>query len=145
MIAHDIIEGLIPHKGSMCLLDRVLSWDEQRLVAATRTHLNEDNPLRERNRLRTISLFEYGAQAMAIHGALLQPGRSASHTPTPGMLVSLRNVTAHCEFAHTLPQELVVEAERLHAMDSVVQYVFRVRHSGELVIEGNAVVALQSV
>ena len=37
---------LIPHTGTMCLLDEVLEWDEVHLHARSAGHRNADNPLR---------------------------------------------------------------------------------------------------
>ena len=63
------IAALIPHQGSMCLLERIVDWDE-RASCWRRTAIAPDNPLRVEDKLRAIHLCEYGAQAMAVHGAL---------------------------------------------------------------------------
>ena len=36
---------LIPHAGTMCLLDAVLEYDARRIHATTATHAGADNPL----------------------------------------------------------------------------------------------------
>ena len=38
--------ALIPHQGSMCLLERVVEWDDQHVVLETATHRSPANPLR---------------------------------------------------------------------------------------------------
>lgn len=63
--------ALIPHQGSMCLLDSVAHWDDVRIHARSGSHARDDNPLRRDGRLRALHLCEYGAQAMAVHGGLL--------------------------------------------------------------------------
>ncbi len=74
--------SLIPHQGAMCLLDRVVEWDKDRVLLATATHRAADNPLRLDGRLRAVHLCEYGAQAMAVHGGLsAQCGRKANRSP----------------------------------------------------------------
>ena len=55
----------------MCLLDGVLAWDEKTIHAISDGHARADNPLRGEHGLHTVHLAEYGAQAMAVHGALL--------------------------------------------------------------------------
>ncbi|PYK43074.1 MAG: 3-hydroxylacyl-ACP dehydratase, partial [Verrucomicrobia bacterium] len=37
------IRTLIPHAGSMCLLDSVLDWDDESIVCITNTHRDPTN------------------------------------------------------------------------------------------------------
>jgi predicted hotdog family 3-hydroxylacyl-ACP dehydratase len=134
------IASLIPHQGSMCLLERVLDWDASHVVLETATHRSLSNPLRSDGRLRAIHLCEYGAQAMAVHGALVS-GAAGGHA-TPGMLVSLRSVTLTRDYVEDLPDVLIVEARRLQASATSLQYSFRITHSGDLLAEGRAAVML---
>jgi predicted hotdog family 3-hydroxylacyl-ACP dehydratase len=131
------IASLIPHQGGMCLLERIVEWDDTRIVLETTTHRSPDNPLRANERLRAIHLCEYGAQAMAVHGALRSGGRA-----TPGMLVSLRAVAFACDYIHDLPDTLVVEAVCLQAGEVSQQYSFRISHTDKVVSEGRAAVML---
>jgi predicted hotdog family 3-hydroxylacyl-ACP dehydratase len=64
------LASLIPHQGAMCLLERIVDWNDTNIRLATTTHASPINPLRSNGRLRAIHLCEYGAQAMAVHGAL---------------------------------------------------------------------------
>ena len=41
------ISRLIPHRGAMCLLDRVENWDKDHIVCRTTSHRRPDNPLRD--------------------------------------------------------------------------------------------------
>ena len=141
MLDRNAIEKLIPHKGAMCLLDSVLLWDTQHIRLATRTHKASTNPLRSALGLRAVHLCEYGAQAMAVHGALL--AQSHNNAAQPGMLVALRDVKLNCEYFDQLPNELIVTAECLHAEATLLQYVFRVFHDDDLLAEGRATVVLQ--
>lgn len=137
-MAHADIAALIPHQGGMCLLEDVIEWDDTRIVLATSTHRSPNNPLRVDGKLRAVHLCEYGAQAMAVHGALkAAPGRAP-----PGMLVSLRSVTFAREHIHDLGGALRVEAVCLQATDSSQQYSFRIAHGDEIVAEGRAAVLL---
>jgi predicted exporter/predicted hotdog family 3-hydroxylacyl-ACP dehydratase len=129
---------LIPHQGAMCLLDRIVEWDERRVVLEADTHRSAENPLRVADKLRAVHLCEYGAQAMAVHGALL----AGTAITSDGMLVSLRSVQFARDWIHDLPSSLRVEAECLHRDASSLQYGFRVTHCGELLAEGRAAVLL---
>jgi predicted hotdog family 3-hydroxylacyl-ACP dehydratase len=134
------LSALLPHAGSMCLLERLVEWDERHVVLETATHRSPENPLRSNGRLRALHLCEYGAQAMAVHGGLR--GTVSGVTPKPGMLVSLRAVKFACDYIDDLPGELRVEAECLQADTASLQYSFRVRHGETLLAEGRAAVVL---
>jgi predicted hotdog family 3-hydroxylacyl-ACP dehydratase len=133
---------LIPHQGAMCLNERVLEWDQTRIRLATTTHCAERNPLRHRGRLHAVHLAEYGAQAMAVHGALLAQSHGAA--ARPGLLVSLRAVRFHVQRIDDLPGELVIEGERLMAGEDSAQYRFEIRHQDRLLAEGRAAVILRA-
>ncbi|HET9482386.1 MAG TPA: phosphotransferase [Xanthomonadales bacterium] len=138
MRPRDELAALIPHQGAMCLNERVLAWDADRVRLATATHRAADNPLRRDGRLRALHLCEYGAQAMAVHGGLC--ARAAGGRAAPGYLVSLRAVELHCDHVEELPGELEVEAERLAASPESWQYAFEVRHDGRVLARGRAAV-----
>jgi predicted hotdog family 3-hydroxylacyl-ACP dehydratase len=132
------IEGLVPHAGAMCLLERIVRWDEGGATLATNTHRSAANPLRRRGRLHAIHLCEYGAQAMAVHGGLM--ARATGGTRKPGVLVSLRDVVLSVDRVDALEGELLVEASRLHGGAAGVQYAFRVTHDGRELARGRAAV-----
>ena len=67
MLDHAWIAAHIPHQGRMCLLDRVLSWDEQQVCCVAQGHQAADHPLRAEGRLGIAVGIEYAAQAMAVH------------------------------------------------------------------------------
>jgi len=136
------IEDLVPHAGGMCLLERVIEWDAQRVVAATATHRDPRNPLRSAGRLRAVHLCEYGAQAMAVHGGLLAAADGGR--ALPGLLVSLREVVLNADFVDDLPGELRVEALRLHGTPGSWQYRFSVTHEGHELAAGRAAVMLRA-
>lgn len=136
------LASLIPHQGAMCLLERVVDWSEQDIRLATTTHTSLENPLRSDGRLRAIHLCEYGAQAMAVHGAL--KAQSSGGTAPPGMLVSLRAVALNCDYIEQLAGELIVEAHCLQAGAASQQYSFRILHGSALLAEGRAAVLLRT-
>lgn len=130
---------LIPHAGAMCLLDAVLAWDERTIHATSKGHARADNPLRGGHGLHAVHLAEYGAQAMAVHGALLARARGDERV-RPGRLVSLRDVQLHEEYVDRLDGHLDVHAECLYADAGGAQYAFRIEHRGRLLASGRAAV-----
>lgn len=134
------IEALIPHAGSMCLLDSVQTWDATRIVCSSQSHHRTDNPLRRDGRLAALHLAEYGAQAMAVHGGL--QARAAGSVAAPGFLASLRRLELNVDFIDQLAGPLAVRAEQLLAADSGWTYQFEVLHADELLARGRAMVML---
>lgn len=129
---------LIPHSGGMCLLDAVLAWDHTSLHAISDGHARPDHPLRGAQGLHAVHLAEYGAQAMAVHGALLARAGGVE-TARPGMLVSLREVLLAVDKVSPNGR-LDVHAECLYADDGGAQYAFRVEQAGCLLASGRAAV-----
>jgi len=148
-LGHDGIAALIPHSGSMCLLDRLLAWDAQRIVCAATNHRDAAHPLRTRSGLLSPCAIEYAAQAMALHGALI--GQEAGTPATPGYLASARGVQLHVlrlddlpALDPAVPDELRIEATR-HAGDArQILYAFHVSHAGCPVAIGRAAVVLNT-
>lgn len=134
------IAELVPHGGAMCLLERVLEWNEATVTLATTSHRDPDNPLCSDGRLRAIHLCEYGAQAMAVHGGLR--ARARGERARAGLLVSLRDVVLDCDWAHDLAGELIVVASCVHESPSAWQYEFRVSHRQRQLARGRATVSL---
>ncbi len=138
MLGRDAILALIPHQGAMCLLDRVVEWDRDRIVLATSTHRASDNPLRLDGRLRAVHLCEYGAQAMAVHGGL--SAQADGKAARPGFLVSLRDVKLNVDFIDQLDGELLLSAQRLLESAGSWQYSFEATHAGETIATGRAAI-----
>ncbi len=130
---------LIPHAGTMCLLDAVQTWDKRCIHAISAGHARADNPLRGEHGLHAVHLAEYGAQAMAVHGGLLARAHGTD-SARPGRLVSLRDVVLLEEYVDWLDGHLDVHAECLYADDTGAQYAFRIEHRGRLLASGRAAV-----
>lgn len=140
MIGRDAIAALIPHQGAMCLWDEVVDWDARRISLRADNHRDPAHPLRSGDRLRSVHLCEYGAQAMAVHGGLR--AQASGGRASPGMLVALRAVELHVARVDDLPGALECEAEVLVEAEGSQQYAFRIRHAGTLLAEGRAAVML---
>ena len=140
MIPRHEILGLVPHQGSMCLWDEVVSHDAARIHLRAHSHRDPSHPLRSDGLLRAVHLCEYGAQAMAVHGGLR--GRGSGDAVRPGMLVALRGVELHVARIDDLDGALEGEAELLMEGEASQQYAFRIHHAGVLLAEGRAAVVL---
>ncbi|WP_310448446.1 3-hydroxylacyl-ACP dehydratase [Thiobacillus sp.] len=131
----------IPHQGSMCLLDRVDSWDAQHIQCSTISHRALDNPLRAHGRLGAACGIEYAAQAMAAHGALLAAADSA---PRAGYLASVRAVELKVARLDDIAADLRVEAVRESGDDNTILYRFSVYAGPDLLLGGRAIVVLDA-
>lgn len=139
MLAKNDFVDLIPHAGDMCLLDGVLDWDDSSIHAISTSHVLASHPLRGEDGLHAVHLAEYGAQAMAVHGALRARADGAPGAK-PGMLVSLRGVKLGVTHVDTLVGALDVHAQCLIADESGAQYTFRIEHEGHEIASGRAAV-----
>ncbi len=135
------IEGLIPHAGSMCLLESVVQWDQESILCRARSQLETDNPLRVDGGVPIEAGIEYAAQAMAVHGGL---GDSGSGAPRRGFVAVVNRVAWNAEWLDDGPGELCIHARALQGDDDGRQYAFRIDGGDRTLIEGTALVVLES-
>jgi predicted hotdog family 3-hydroxylacyl-ACP dehydratase len=132
------IEAHIPHKGRMCLLDQVVSWDSVRICCRSSTHRAHDNPLKAHGRLGAICGIEYAAQAMAVHAALV--AQASQGSVAQGFLASVRDVTLHVARLDDLAGDLIAEAEQILADERTALYELSVSSAGRMLVTGRATV-----
>jgi predicted hotdog family 3-hydroxylacyl-ACP dehydratase len=130
-------QHLLPHAGAMCLLERVLAWDEHGIRAHGGDPADPAHPLRGPAGLHAVHLIEYGAQAMALHAALQAQARGEAPRHA-GLLVSLREVMLQVEWVEE--GRLDVQATCLYADASGAQYAFSVSQAGRELAGGRAAV-----
>jgi predicted hotdog family 3-hydroxylacyl-ACP dehydratase len=130
------IETHIPHQGRMCLLDEVLDWNGTFVRCRSATHRESQHPLRAHGRLGIACGIEYAAQAMAVHGALLQIKADQ------GFLISLRDVVFGAERLDDLDADLVCEATHLGGDASMTLYKFSLSAADRQLLGGRAAVVL---
>ena len=140
LIGKPEIRARIPHAGTMCLLDTVLSWDDERIACTAGSHRAADNPLRRAGRLHAICGVEYAAQAMALHGGL---AGGVQTQPRAGYLASLRELVCGVAYLDAIDGDLLVEAERLLAEGSRVIYRFALSGKDGEFMSGRAAVVLE--
>ncbi|MFA5682432.1 MAG: hydroxymyristoyl-ACP dehydratase [Hydrogenophaga sp.] len=141
MLDHRWIAAHIPHQGSMCLLDEVLTWDAAELRARATSHRSPDNPLRADGRLGAATGIEYAAQAMAVHGVLLAGDGQPLGV---GYLASVRSVRLHTDRLDDIADDLEVRVQRLSGDAAVILYAFDLLAGGRTLIDGRASVVLDA-
>ncbi len=134
-----MIAKLIPHTGSMCLLDGVLERDTQRIRCVSSSHRDTDNPLRSGDELSALCGIEYAAQVMAVHGAW---DTQLDSKPRAGYLAAVRDVTCHTMRLDNLNDDLVIEAERIMGDAARVIYQFSIHAGTAKIMSGRATVVL---
>ncbi|NML25828.1 3-hydroxylacyl-ACP dehydratase [Zoogloea dura] len=141
MLDRSAIAARIPHQGDMCLLDRVVAWNESSIQCTASSHRRSDNPLREGGRLGVAAGIEYAAQAMAVHGGLLTAN---GQPPRQGYLASVRGVRFHTLRLDNQGADLQIEAERVSGDARQVLYRFTVSAAGQALLDGRAAVILDA-
>lgn len=138
MIGKDEIERLLPHKGDMVLLDAITDWSHTHILCTSETHLLADNPLRRADGLSVIAGIEYGMQAMAAHGSLIDARKNR-----PGYLASLRDVRLAVGWLHDIAGPLTVGATVILQDPNNVVYSFAVSSGERELLAGRAGVFLK--
>jgi len=132
---------LIPHAGNMCLLEQIVSWDEQGIVCSTQSHKSLANPLRSNDQLSVIHAVEYGAQAVAVHGGLL--AHEKGEAIKPGYLAALRQIKFHCSRLDEIESVLTVAVTQLLSDAGNLMYSFTVTANTQAIAEGRVVIVVQ--
>lgn len=125
----------------MCLLDEVLEWDERHIVCRASSHRDPANPLRVAGTLPAVCGIEYGAQAMAVHGALLDPHGAPLGR---GFLASVRSVRLRALRLDDVEGRLQVSAARLSGEHDHVLYEFSIAGDAGELVGGRAAVVLDA-
>ena len=139
------LDTLLPHAGRMRLIDRIVSYDEQRIVCESNTHRAADHPLADGGTLSIIAGLEYGAQAMAIHGGLLAAmARPQCARARHGLLVAASDLRWLVERLDACAAPLTIEAVNELRSDQQVAYRFEIRAADLTLLSGRASVLLDA-
>jgi predicted hotdog family 3-hydroxylacyl-ACP dehydratase len=136
----EAIERMVPHAGSMCLLDAVIAWDPFH-IACSAVEPCATHPLARDGRVPAVAACEYAAQASAVHGALLDN----SQVPRAGMLAKLMDVRLHSSCFPAGGGPLDVRAELLGRTAAGCLYAFDVGSNDTPVASGRLMVAFATV
>ena len=143
---HAGIAALVPHRDAMCLLDRLVAWDENRIECVAINHRDPTHPLRTRTGLMASAAIEYAAQAAALHGGLIAQASGAG--AAPGYLASAREVRLAAWRLDDLPEtsidELQILAHRQAGDSTRLLYAFSVAHGGREIAAGRLAVILDA-
>ena len=88
------IDDLVPHSGSMCLLDRVVDYGEDWLHAEV--GISPESLFAEERGVPAWVGIEYMAQAIAAYGGLLE--RAKGNEPKIGFLLGSRNYACDADY-----------------------------------------------
>ena len=133
----------IPHRGPMCLLERMSAWSASAIECIAVNHRDPRHPLRSASGLLASAAIEYAAQAMALHGALAPTPRATA--PRPGSRQRARRpprARRPRRPAGRNSRRAVVRAERQAADAGRILYAFRVLHDGCEIASGRIAVVL---
>lgn len=144
-IYREQILTLIPHGGTMCLLDEVLDWSEASVRCLSYRFRDPDNPMRRADgTLGTACGIEIAAQAMAVHGRLTAQGVREAGAPVSGYLVSLRDVRLATQCLDTASGPITIDATRLAGDAHGASYSFTVTDQQTELLSGRATVVLEA-
>ncbi len=129
----------------MCLLERVVDWNRDRIHCEAASHRDADHPLRAHGRLGIACGIEYAAQAMAVHGALIGEAQGLdSNRPRQGYLASVRNVSLLADRLDDVVGDLTVRAERVMGDGNNIIYSFSIEAGSAPLLSGRATVVLDA-
>ncbi len=135
MLGPDSIRKLIRHSGKMCLLNCVVAYDNEHIICSSTSHEDKDNPLRTSDGLSAIHGIEYGAQAIALHGRLMNSlGRV-------GYLVAVRDFETDVEWLHDLFGPIQVTATAAMQNESGATYRFSIEARDRMLVSGRLTIA----
>lgn len=132
MTRYPPIVELVPHRPPMLLLDRVLSYDGERVVCET--VLEAGSPFVEQGRVPAVVGIEYMAQAIAA-GAGLSARDSGETTARMGFLLGCRDLAIAVD-SFQVGDRLTVEARRTWGEKELGSFACQVRRGDEILVEG---------
>ena len=132
----------LPHSGAMCLLDRVVTWDKQRICCRTNSHLSPANPLRVNGAVAGLCALEYAAQALALHGVLNRQQRTVSGDYAAAYVVSSKQLIFAAGNLSDVSGSLIITAELTVWHEASAIYAISVSAGERSVLQGDLTVML---
>jgi len=126
------IVELVPHRPPMLLLDRVLSYDGERVVCET--VLGPDSPFAEQGEVPAVVGIEYMAQTIAA-GAGLSARDKGDQAGRTGFLLGCRNLSIAVD-SFQIGDRLTVDERRTWAENQIGSFACKVQRGSEVLVEG---------
>jgi len=126
------IVELVPHRPPMLLLDRVLSYDGERVVCET--VLEAGSPFVEQGRVPAVVGIEYMAQAIAA-GAGLSARDNGETAARMGFLLGCRDLAIAVD-SFQVGDRLTIEARRTWGENQIGSFACKVQRGSEVLVEG---------
>lgn len=131
---------MMPQKGTMRLLERVVESSETAITCQARDHRPLDYPLRIGGMLLGVSLVELGAQAAAAHASL--HGIGGHHA---GLLLALHDVEVKLQNGDDATGCFLAHAEQLYFDEGVARYRFSVCDECGERVRGEAMMKMRAI
>jgi predicted hotdog family 3-hydroxylacyl-ACP dehydratase len=125
------IADVVPHKPPMLLLDRVLSYDGERVVCEL--VLEPNSPFSDGAQVPAIVGVEYMAQAIATGAGL--SARDKGQPPRVGFLLGCRSLTLAVD-SFRVGDRLTVEARRTWGENDIGSFACKVWRGDDVLVEG---------
>ena len=132
MTSYPPIVELVPHRPPMLLLDRVLSYDGERVVCET--VLGPDSPFAEQGEVPAVVGIEYMAQTIAA-GAGLSARDKGDQAGRTGFLLGCRNLSIAVD-SFQVGDRLTIEARRTWGENQIGSFACKVQRGSEVLVEG---------
>ena len=132
MTSYPPIVELVPHRPPMLLLDRVLSYDGERVVCET--VLGPDSPFAEQGEVPAVVGIEYMAQTIAA-GAGLSARDKGDQAGRMGFLLGCRNLSIAVD-SFQVGDRLTIEARRTWGENQIGSFACKVQRGSEVLVEG---------
>jgi predicted hotdog family 3-hydroxylacyl-ACP dehydratase len=126
------IVELVPHRPPMLLLDRVLSYDGERVVCET--VLGPQSPFAEQGEVPAVVGIEYMAQAIAA-GAGLSAREKGNAREKTGFLLGCRSLKLAVD-SFRVGDRLTIEARRTWGENHLGSFACTVQRDGQVLVEG---------
>lgn len=130
------IESMVPHTGSMVLVDSIVRWDlNDILCKGSCNKLN--HPLRRNGTLPSTAAIEYAAQVTAIHGCLLSGDKKSK----PGFLAKLTDISLFSDVIEVSESPLNIYADLVSRTEQGCIYRFEVHGAFNPIASGQIMIA----
>ena len=140
LLSREQIAATIPHGDSMCVLDEVIEVDNKVIRCLSRHHLDECNPLKEKN-LGVWTLIEYGAQAAAVHKGLTDSDEGAlAPSAKAAYIAQVKNIQV--SEPTVVSDILTVKAECLVSDLSAAAYQITISANDKELLSGRVTLSL---